>query len=136
MDEKSSRRKNVTEPMFDPQEVVDAIQEARGSVTDAARLLGATRQTVYSYIDKYPDVSAALDAARATYTKTCQELARDNHLTLLWNGNKEATNYELSKLEPKPDGLYLDMSKLTEEEAGTLHRLIQKAKPDGSGAAT
>lgn len=129
---KVSGRHDVTEPLYDADQVAQAFRDAMGSVADAARILGCTRQTLYVYCRDYPQVQAALDESRKAYKETCQELARDNHLTQLLNGHAAATSYELEKMEPKPDGAYLDLSKLTKEEAIILHQLLQKAKPDGT----
>jgi hypothetical protein len=134
MSRKSSKRQDVTNPLFEPEEVIAAIVEARGSVSDAATILGVKRQTVYNYKDKHPEIAEALEASRTQYKETCQELARDNHLTQLYGGHAAATAYELAKLEPKPDSVNIDPSKLTLEELAELRRLLLKAKPDGSGA--
>jgi transposase-like protein len=135
MSGKASNRKDMTEPMFEPSDVIEAIEEARGSVTDAAEILGVKRQTIYNYMDKHPEIGEALTASRTQYTTTCQELARDNHLTQLFAGHAAATAYELAKLEPKPDSVNIDPAKLTVEELVELRRILAKGKPDGSDPA-
>jgi predicted transcriptional regulator len=49
---------------YRPDQVADALRQAGGNQTHAARLLGCWRQTVVAYIERYPEVKAALDQAR------------------------------------------------------------------------
>lgn len=49
---------------FKPKQVAEALREANGLVTYAARRLGATRKTVYNYINEYPEVKEAHEDAR------------------------------------------------------------------------
>lgn len=128
---KSSKRRDVTEKLFQPGQVVKAVKESLGSIADAARLLGVARQTIYIYKTEFPEIAKAIDEARSSYKDNCQELARDNHLTALINGDTYATNYELSKMEPKPNSVNIDPTKLTDKELATLRMLLEKAKPDG-----
>ena len=46
------------------EEVANAIRDANGMVSAAARKLGVTRKTVYNYINKYVTVKEALADAR------------------------------------------------------------------------
>lgn len=41
--------------------VIKAVEESRGILAVAARMLECTRQTVYNYIDKYPAVKSAYE---------------------------------------------------------------------------
>ncbi len=43
--------------------VIEALQETGGLKARAARLLGCTRATVKSYIERYPEIQAALEEA-------------------------------------------------------------------------
>jgi hypothetical protein len=47
-------------------EVIQAIEEAHGNISAAARRLGAHRNTIASYIKKYATVGAAYEEARET----------------------------------------------------------------------
>lgn len=134
-DQKTQKRRNVTEQIFGPEQVIEAFQASMGSVMDAARALQCERSTLYNYCKRYPEVQAALDDARGKYKETCVEFARDNHLTHLMDGEKEATAYELAKLEPKPDSINIDPNKLTLEEIATLRFLLEKGKPDGASVS-
>jgi hypothetical protein len=127
--------RDVTEEQWSPEDVIQAIRDAMGSMADAARALGADRTTLYLYRKRYPGVRQALDEVRAEYKESCSEFARDNHLSQLINGGKEATAYELAKLEPKPDSVNIDPNKLSLEEIATLRYLLEKGKPDGPAAA-
>lgn len=46
------------------QQVIDALAETKGLMTFAAQRLGCAPNTVYAYVDRYPRVRAARDAAR------------------------------------------------------------------------
>ena len=50
---------------FNASEVAQALVDAQGMVTTAARRLGCTRKTIYNYINNYPTVAEALQDARA-----------------------------------------------------------------------
>jgi len=50
---------------FTQQQVIAALRATRGLVTLAARHLGCNRDTIDAYCRRYPQVRAALDAARA-----------------------------------------------------------------------
>lgn len=54
----------MSEHKFTPEQVIVAIQKSNGLITHAARKLKVTRQTVKNYVDKYPEVKAALDEMR------------------------------------------------------------------------
>ena len=51
-------------PKFTPDQVAEQIRLARGSVTGVAKRLGVTRQTVYNYIGRYPQLQVDLEDAR------------------------------------------------------------------------
>ena len=46
---------------FTTEQMIDAIREAEGNLSDAARLLGCTRQTVHNYVNKYSTVKQVYD---------------------------------------------------------------------------
>jgi Winged helix-turn helix len=49
---------------FSPEQVIAALQRSHGTITEAARTLGCSAQTVRNYVDRYEDVRAVLDDAR------------------------------------------------------------------------
>lgn len=126
---------DMTQEKWSMEEVIEAIHNSHGSMAGAARALNGDRTTMYLYRKRYPEVRRALEEARASYKDDCAEYAKDNHLAALLDGSKEATAYELAKLEPKPDSINIDPNKLTLEEIATLRRLLDKGKPDGPSAA-
>jgi predicted transcriptional regulator len=54
----------MAKPRYKAQQVIDAITEAKGFVSDAASILGCSRTTVHDYINKYSTVADALDDVR------------------------------------------------------------------------
>jgi len=55
----------VASQRYSQRQVIEALRGTRGLVTLAARQLGCTPRCVHNYVDRYPAVRAALDAARA-----------------------------------------------------------------------
>lgn len=50
------------------QDVIDALVDARGMIAPAARRLGASRTTILSYIDQYPEIAQAVADQREAVT--------------------------------------------------------------------
>ena len=46
---------------FTAEEVINAIKDAEGNLSEAARLLSCSRQTIHNYINKYATVKAAYE---------------------------------------------------------------------------
>jgi predicted transcriptional regulator len=46
---------------FTKKQIVDAIQNSAGIISDVAAALQCSRPTVYKYLDKYPDLKQMLD---------------------------------------------------------------------------
>jgi len=53
-----------SEEMYDPEAVAEAIREAQGNLTEAARALGCHRSTLYNYCERYESCRAARDESR------------------------------------------------------------------------
>lgn len=53
-------------PSYRKADMIEAIQKAGGILAVAARALGCSRQTLYNYMERYPDVRAAYDEANET----------------------------------------------------------------------
>lgn len=47
-------------------QMIDAIEQSKGILAQAARIVGCSRHTVTNYIDRYPTVKAAFDEANET----------------------------------------------------------------------
>lgn len=52
------------ELMFTPEIIIEAVQLTKGLISLAAKNLKCTRQTVYDYAERYPEVKAAINEAR------------------------------------------------------------------------
>ena len=46
---------------FTAEQMIDAIRNAEGNLSDAARFLGCTRQTVHNYVNRYATVKQAYE---------------------------------------------------------------------------
>lgn len=57
---------------YSAKKVAEAIVASHGILAQAATMLGCTRQTVYSYIKKYPTVKAAHEEAREVMLDTTE----------------------------------------------------------------
>lgn len=54
----------MADPRYKKAQVVEAVKRSRGIISVAARALGCARITVYEYMNRYPEVKAALEEAR------------------------------------------------------------------------
>jgi hypothetical protein len=116
------------EPKFEPEEVIEAIEQSFGRVTQVAAILECNRETVYQYCKRFPEIQKALDKVRADREKQSVELAQDALMNALWDGKSWAVQRVLDRLEPQEDGL-IDPTKLTKEQLVTLHTLLELARP-------
>ena len=57
---------------FTAQQMIDALVKAKGMTTIAAKYLGCDYKTVKRYIDKYPTVAAAKNAAHEQMADTVE----------------------------------------------------------------
>lgn len=55
------------------EQVIIAIREARGNLTEAARILGVARMTVYRYCKRYSTIQQALDDEREKWIDTAEQ---------------------------------------------------------------
>lgn len=46
---------------FSAEQMIDAIRQAEGNLSDAARIIGCHRSTVHNYVNKYSTVKQAYD---------------------------------------------------------------------------
>ena len=56
---RGTKKPNPDREMFKPEQVIEAIQEADGFMTYAAKYMGYNRKTISDYIKKYPDIREA-----------------------------------------------------------------------------
>lgn len=59
-------------PRFTVQQVIEAIDDKRGMVYLAAKMLGCSHQTVYRYAKRHPTVQYAIDANRGVMLDTAE----------------------------------------------------------------
>lgn len=62
----------MSQPKIKPEAMIDAITKSRGMVTIAADLLKCSPQTIYNYMERYPDVKAARENARERMLDTAE----------------------------------------------------------------
>lgn len=116
-------------------QVIAAIQAADGLLTEAARRLGCSRQTVYKYAEKHPDVAQAIEEAREILLGTAEcELVK--HIR---GGNLTAIIFFL-KCHGKSRG-YIERPRLVsptpeaaEPEVDTSEVLVIDVGANGHGA--
>ena len=51
-----------------PKRITDALRDSKGMVSVAARRVGCARSTVYEYMERYPEIKAALEDERELMT--------------------------------------------------------------------
>ena len=56
----------MAEEKYTPQQMIDALREAGGVMTAAARKIGCSRHTVRRYVDEYPKVREVLEEENET----------------------------------------------------------------------
>ena len=57
---------------FTAEQMIDAIREAEGNLSDAARLLHCTRQTVHNYVNRYSTVEQAYEEENEKFIDEAQ----------------------------------------------------------------
>lgn len=95
-------------------EYAEAIREANGLVTVAARRLGVSRQAIYSMRDKHKSVAQALDDARERTT----DLAEGKLIQQINDGNTTAIIFYL-KTQGKHRG-YIERQEIENTHKGEI----------------
>lgn len=104
----------MAEQRYTPQQLIDTLRTTRGMVTLAARTLRCSRDTIYEYAHRYPEVQAALDDERA-YTTDVAEIALFNAIQ---SGEAWAVQFYL-RTQGKPRG-YVDRLELSGPNGGPM----------------
>lgn len=99
---------------YTAQEVIDAIVEEKGVLSQAGKRLGCTRQTVTNYIDRYPTVKAAFDEANETNVDYVESRLMAN----IEKGDTTAIIFFL-KTKGKHRG-YVERQEITGQDGGKL----------------
>ncbi len=55
-----------------PRRIIEALSKSKGMVSVAARQIGCARSTIYDYIDRYPEIKAALEDERELMTDVAE----------------------------------------------------------------
>jgi len=132
---------------FTPEEVENALRKSNGNVTDASNMLGCSRECIYSYCDKYPEVEKARNEARRHLAQksreTLGELLESEDESIRWKAAKEvlkhfedekaADRHEVDhqssdgSMSPEPT---VDWSELSDDEVETVLSVLGKAVDD------
>jgi len=132
---------------FKPEEVENALRKSNGNVTDAANMLGCSRECIYSYCDDYPEVERARNEARRHLAQksreTLGELLESEDESIRWKAAKEvlkhfedekaADRHELDhtssdgSMSPEPAA---DWSELSDDEAKQVLEILSGAQDD------
>ncbi len=113
-------------------QVLEALDRRMGNVFLAAHDLECHRTTIYNHMRKDPEIDKAQRELRKNHADECKRIAIDNHQFRLLMGDGDATRYEIQKMDPKPLGVTIDPTKLSDKELAQLRFLLEKAKPDGA----
>ncbi|GJM16102.1 MAG: hypothetical protein DHS20C13_14290 [Thermodesulfobacteriota bacterium] len=89
--------------------IIDAIVGSGGSVSLIAQRCGVTRQTIYRWFERHPDLSEHVERDRELWA----EIALNNVLKSVSNGNHKACTQILEKY-----GKHLGWGKSPEEPGG------------------
>lgn len=79
---------------YTPQQIIKAIEAACGIKTEAARILGCHRSTIYNYVDRHDEVAQAADDAREQLLDEAEAALRE----LVLAGDFRAVRYTLNCL--------------------------------------
>jgi transposase-like protein len=68
--------KNGAPEQWTEAELVEAIRESGGIVTDACRLIGCSRKTFYEYEKRYPSITKAKEESRESMDEDVVDMLR------------------------------------------------------------
>ncbi len=115
---------------FTPAQVIAAINKALGNACKAARALRCEADTIYNYRDRYPEVAAAVKAARAARKELRGEWADFHYFDALKAGKPWAVMRQLDKGDPLAileSGGGFDQTLFTLDELTMFSALYNKA---------
>ena len=81
---------------FTPEQIIEAVIKADGSLSEAATLLGCDCRTLYNYRREFDEVAQAIDDARFNYDNETGDLAESKLRILIEEGNWPAIKFALS----------------------------------------
>jgi len=100
--------------MYTPTDYIDAITEANGLISVAARRLGVTRGAVYKAMQNHPEITQAVEDARERTT----DLAEAKLFQKINDGDNTAIIFYL-KTQAKKRG-YVERQEYTGAEGGDV----------------
>ena len=107
---------------YSAQQVIKALEQTKGNIAHAARLLGCTRATVYKYVNTHMTVKNALDDQRETRI----DYVENKLMQQIEDGNVTAMIYFL-KTQGKHRG-WSERLELTGKEGGAVAVDLNKWK--------
>src|SRR5262245_31152167 len=122
---------------FTVDEVAEALSSSKGIIAAAAAKLGTSRQTVYEYVQRHPELAAV----RSEATDATLDFAESRLLEGIEAGNLTAIIFYL-KTKGKQRGYveraertgadggpikHLDLTKLSVEQLENLHKILEAA---------
>lgn len=129
---------------FTPKQVITALKANGGFITYAADKLGCSFQTIYNYMERYPEIKEAMVHIK----ESVKDLGEGMLLKAVKSGDVTAIKYLLSSKARDRGyggdatiqnnvlvtGNQIDISKLKENEVDALiTKLLQKTKQIGDG---
>ena len=126
-------------------EVIAAIEDASGIMTQAAALLGCSRSTVYRYVERYPTVKASYEEQTAVivekaYGKLLEHVFERDSLPALFfllrtKGKKHGFTYQVED-ESEDKDVTIDVQIVDQERARVFSTLAdalrKRAREDQS----
>ena len=98
--------------------IIDAIRQAKGKITLAARSIGCTRQTIYDYAKKFATVQNAIDESRNDFDEELLDVAEHKLRQAVLDGDRWAIRYALDKKGSKRG--YIERKELAGDEDAPL----------------
>lgn len=109
---------------YSAQQMIDAIQEAEGNLSAAARIVGCARSTVHRYVNEYATVAAAYEEAN----ETAIDIAENELMKQVKKGSIPAIIFFL-KTKGKSRG-YVERQEVTGADGGALNVVVRWPEQD------
>lgn len=99
---------------YTPEQIIKALKNTGGIIKNAAEAIGCSRQTVYNYMDEYPEV----EAARDNEVETLIDFAEEKLVEQIGQGNMTAIIFFL-KCRAKVRG-YVERQEVTGADGAAI----------------
>ena len=114
---------------YTAQQMVEAIREAEGNLSQAARLVGCSRTTVHRYVNDYATVAEAYEEAN----ESALDIAENELMKLVKKGSIPAIIFFL-KTKGKSRG-YVERQEHTGADGGALNVVVRWPEQDADADA-